>query len=434
MHRPQPALGPSEDGASTKQRSRSVLRDAVDLYVQAPTHDRSEIRAFGDLAGGLLADVGTADRRHVSETLSKRADAPLELARRLALDVAEVAAPMIVASPVLTSSDLVQILRRGPEHVRLVAERLDLGADLASVLIDSKFARVSPDDDASAPAAPSDSSAMVAPEAPLPTIPIALPANETPAPVPPAAPYREAAPMAASPIAPPVTTAATAPAAIPHFRVPLRAEAATARDTNPAPDRGRGGPPTRANPSFLDLDSGERWRAIQLATAEVALSSQTRTRTALDVGALTDRLFTAAVERDVTGLTSEIAEALDLDATTAARVVGDTSGEPLAVALAALGVDERRGTSVLLLLVGEGLTLAQMQDLAAMAGRIGRRTAEHLVAEWRPEKAGRAMQTRRVLDGAERREAPSAKPAERGGDSLRAAMEELARRSGGEGR
>lgn len=439
MHRSPPAPSPSEGGDAARLRSRSVLRDAVDLYVQAVAHDRAEIRAFGDLVDGLLADVGPAERRHVSERLAERGDVPLDLARRLAMDVAEVAAPMIVASPVLTSSDLVQIMRLGADHVRLVTQRLDLGADLAAMLIDSSFAPLPRRDTASLPPV----AASTAPERARPTPDTVrstdVPTRPLPSPVVEARTTpREAAIMPTSiPIAANaevreaiVLAEAQAPldeASIPHFRVPLRGE--PARTVGPTRETG--------DLSFLDLDGAGRWQAIQIAAAEAAVTPAARVRAGLDHAALGERLFVAAVARDLAALTSELGTALDLDPTTAARVTGAASGAPLAVALAALGVDARRATSILVLMAGEAVDLEQMRDLAAMAGMIGRRTAERIVLKWRGDAAGRLRDTRRspeaadarrVLDTAERREAPSAKPAERGVDGLRAAVDDFARR------
>jgi len=489
MLRSSPVPSPSDEGDTVKARSRSVLLGAVDLYVQAPTHDRAEVRAFGDLVDGLLADAGDAERRYVSVLLAKRADVPLELARRLAMDDADVAAPMIVGSPVLTSSDLVQILRCGPEHVRLVAKRLELGSEIASVLIDSNFARTPNRRDA-APAieparveeaAPTRAEAPVRAETPM-TAPAEVsrpaaaepvpPAAQAPRPAPIAIPVEAAEPVAAHPaplalgvplpiapvslpandaataqrevIAMPVPEAAPADAldtapAIPHFRVPLRPETQPARETV-ARDTGAREAGVRepvsarraADLGFLDLDTPARWRAIQLAAAEAAVAGPARGRRDFDPIELGDRLFAAAVRRDLLALASALGEVLDLEATTAIRVVGDPSGEPLALALAASDVDERRATSILVLSVGAEISLEQMQDLAAIAGRIGRRTAELLVAKWRGTRTGRPSETRRVLDGAERREAPSAMPAERG--DTRRGLDDALRRLGGDGR
>ncbi len=565
MHRSPTAPSLPDDADPTKRLSRSVLRDAVDLYVQAPTHDRSEIRAFGDLVDGLLADAGFTERRHVAAVLARRGDVPPELARRLAMDTADIAAPMIVGSPVLTSSDLVQILRCSADHVRLVAARLELSPDIASILIDSNHlpsglrrtaaphhlppataevkatAEIEPKREApvAAPkreaaaakvetatpeavaaimtklealmavsaalrAAPFEAPKAKAPvvetpavatpkkdapvmRAPLPEAPIPVAAvtaaapttaplaSATPAPVERAPEAARAkvdrlaatlnsvlqdavsavmseaeaarrldtsvrrtaeAPTAANSHGPAREAAATATAApgpaeagesTPLFRVPMRGDAQPSTATAP---RERGG-----DTSFLDLDPAGRWRALQEAAAEVVVQPPLRRKPGVDLAALGERMFVAAAERDVTGLTRELAEALDLEPAIAARVVGDPSGEPLAVALAAAGIDERTATSILLLLGGEAVTLAHMQDLQAMAGRTGRRTAEHLVAKWRIERAGRKVEPRRAVDTSERREVPAPKAAERASpEALREAMDMIARHRQNEGR
>ncbi|MER2604442.1 MAG: hypothetical protein ABTQ29_01265, partial [Siculibacillus sp.] len=69
MSRSAPDTTPSSESSPARVRTRAVLRDAVELFVRSPVHERAEVAAFAALVEGLLPDVGFADRRRVSELL-----------------------------------------------------------------------------------------------------------------------------------------------------------------------------------------------------------------------------------------------------------------------------------------------------------------------------------------------------------------------------
>ncbi|TBW41002.1 hypothetical protein EYW49_02270 [Siculibacillus lacustris] len=329
----------------TSTTSASVLRNAVDLFVRDPSHEKAEIRTFADLVGGLLDDVGLEDRCEVSNRLAGRADLLPALARRLAMDDPRVAAPMVVRSPVLTSADLVQIMRCGPGHVRLVAERLDLAPDVAASLT-----RPMPFDLAPSEARPR--------------------------------------PHATEPVA----AAIVVPAAEPPTASPSRSAT-----------EARAEPRVTSVATFLALDPATRWRAIQDGATAAALGAAPSRSRRKAVEAIGPRLFAALVIHDRLAFRDDLAAALRLDVDDVARILADPHGEALAVCLAALGIDERSATSILLLHTGEHATLGQMQDLSSLTARIGWRTAEHLLGQWRGVAATRG-EAQRVLDPAERRD------------------------------
>jgi hypothetical protein len=115
------------------------------------------------------------------------------------------------------------------------------------------------------------------------------------------------------------------------------------------------------------------------------------------------RLFGALVAGEGDRFAEEVGRAARLERPVVDRILTDRHGEALAVTLAALGVEERTATSILLLHSGERTTLSHMQDLAAMAGRIGWRTAENIVETWRGGRGLGRAETARVLDPADRR-------------------------------
>ncbi|MCE1235075.1 MAG: hypothetical protein LWW93_01840 [Hyphomicrobiales bacterium] len=363
------------------RRPRDVLADAVDLFLLAPTHEKSEIRAFAALVGGLLDGVGAAERRAVSLALAARADTPPEIARRLATDSIEIAEAMIERSPVLTSSDLVEVMRRGPAHVRCVGRRLDLAPDVAAVLVDTSMA--SPETKPVIPAARRRGDREVE---------IVVPETLV-----------EASPA-------PVATASIGPSSAPPlFRVPVREAAPARAATDPAPSEDTAsGAALPDGFAFLALDSAGRWRALQTAALEVAFRPQPARETFADAALVGDRLLTAVVANDRAFFAEALDQRLGLGAELVEAMLSEASGEALAVALVACGVGEIRATSILLHHLGETATLGALQDLVALIERTARRTAERLVRAWRESDGARRTEVRRQTDAAERRETPGA--------------------------
>ena len=373
---------PPIGGASA--RTSAVLRSAVDLFALATTHERAEIRAFADLIGGLLPDASPADRAHVALRLAHRADTPPALARQLALDAPEIARPVILRSPVLTSSDLVRILHRGPEHVALVAERLDLGADVVSAL-----GRSLENEAAGA--------ARVLPREPEPNIEAEMPALEE----------IVAEAVRARSLADADTEAEVAlQRALDDLAAELEAEARAQEEEEAAATALRQTMPSVAGDidAFLSRDPAGRWRFIQEFGSTATLApAPARRRRGDDPALIGRRLFEALVAGDRDGLAGGLAEAARLDRAVVERILTDRHGEAFAVTLAALGIDERTATSILLLHTGERATLAHMQDLSAMAGRLGWRIGEQILASWRGASAAARAETLRMLDPADRR-------------------------------
>ena len=398
-------------------RASGVLRSAVDLFVRSPTHERAEIRAFADLVAGLLPDAAIEDRTHVALRLAHRADTPPVIARLLAVDEIMVARPVVLRSPVLTSADLVEVMRHGRAHVELVAERLDLAPDVVLALgrsVDAEAA-LEPMRHAAGDAAPSietlrietmietaaavrpvgdaDSEAEVALHRALEELAAELEAEET-----------ELFEGRSTSIGDAEAEAALQ-GALDRLAAELDAEARAHEAEEAAARALREAAPEVAGDVdlFLSHDPAGRWRFIQEHSSAVAVTPPPRRRRGDDPAVIGARLFSALVAGEADRLAEELGRAARLDRPVVDRILTDRHGEALAVALAALGVDERTATSILLLHTGERATLAHMQDLAAMAGRIGWRTAENIVESWRGGRGLGRSERSTVLDPAERR-------------------------------
>lgn len=389
MPRPEFDLSASDDSMRAAPRGGTVdvLGDVVELYLRSPSHERGEIRAFADLVDGLLDGAGPGERRRVALALAPRADTPPSIARRLAKDCIEVAEAMIEQSPVLTSRDLVDVMRCGPAHVRCVGRRLDLAPDIAAVLVDNSMPSPSPAAERAGQRRRGDRpSEATTPAAPRSTAPSADARREAPAPV------------------------ETPLAATPFFRVPLResAPAAVASRTEAADDARPGTTALPSGYAYLVLDSAARWRALQAAALEAATRTTPSPSRGQDATLVGERLLAAAIAGDRAFFVTALAEALDLAPALVEAIVEEPSGEALAVLLVAAGIGEIRATSVLLHHLGARATLGSLQDLAALVGRTSRRAADRLVAAWGEEMPSRHTEVRRQTDPAVRREAAGA--------------------------
>lgn len=371
----------NDEPSRTRRGGGDVLGDAVALYLRSSTHEKSEIRAFADLVEGLLDGANPVHRRNVALALAHRSDTPPEIARRLANDSIDIAEPMIVHSPVLTSSDLVEIMRRGREHVRCVGRRLDLAPDIAAVLVDSSTSTPAPTPTRAATRRRSDR-------------PAAVPARD--AEIDAGASDRLPPPLFKVPVRETPGSVATD---LPNEAAATSGSAEGKRMDHRLPD----------GPTFLGLDSAGRWRALQDAALDAATGSLPRSRPH-DVGLLGDRLLTAAVAHDRPFMIATIVETLGLAPSLVETVLDEASGEVLAIVLLACGVGSTRATSILLHHFGETVTLGALQDLAALLERTPRRTAERLIRSWRAqEDAARRGGILRQTDPAERRESPAAR-------------------------
>lgn len=150
---------------------------------------------------------------------------------------------------------------------------------------------------------------------------------------------------------------------------------------------------------LADLDA--RIAATAFVQAELAGRTQPRQPPA--------DLFAKACAGDRPGLARALATALDLAPATAAALIDDRGGEPLAVALAALGVDNALATSLLLLLLPDDTRtywrIAMLRDLHE---RTGWRASAEILDLWRGPRAATPT-AQRQLDASERPARPVAR-------------------------
>ncbi len=85
----------------------------------------------------MLEDAAVRVRQALSENLKLNPDVPPDVAKALASDVAEVAAPMLEYSEVLSDEDLIEIIGSRPtEHMKAIARRSRVSESVSGALVD----------------------------------------------------------------------------------------------------------------------------------------------------------------------------------------------------------------------------------------------------------------------------------------------------------
>ncbi len=114
----------SGSGHSAHHKTDDLLAAAVAGFTSLTRPGRYESQQFEDLALPLLETASPRARRQASAILAQHDVAPRKLVLDLANDNIEVAAPLLLRSPVLTTADLTDIIaRNGLSHARIIARR-----------------------------------------------------------------------------------------------------------------------------------------------------------------------------------------------------------------------------------------------------------------------------------------------------------------------
>ena len=114
----------SGSGHSAHHKTDDLLAATVAGFTSLTRPGRYESQQFEDLAMPLLETATQRARRQVSAILAQHDVAPRRLILTLANDSIEVAAPLLLRSPVLTTVDLINIIgEHGLSHARIIARR-----------------------------------------------------------------------------------------------------------------------------------------------------------------------------------------------------------------------------------------------------------------------------------------------------------------------
>lgn len=124
--------------ASDEKRTYLLFRLSDMFFRPTVSHHEAEVAIFVDIFGRILGSVSEICRAEISRRVAPEPRLPHPTAMRLARDEsAEVARPVLEASPVLTDDDLIELAGEGPQdRLAAIALRTELAARVAAVLVD----------------------------------------------------------------------------------------------------------------------------------------------------------------------------------------------------------------------------------------------------------------------------------------------------------
>ena len=117
------------------ERPERLFRATVSAFCSLTRPTRQEIAQLDELALSLYDQVSPDSLRYVAAALSDLPHAPSGLVGRLAMEEIEIAAPLLLRSPVLPDAMLIMIIaRRGLSHARAIARRTRLEPAISALI------------------------------------------------------------------------------------------------------------------------------------------------------------------------------------------------------------------------------------------------------------------------------------------------------------
>jgi uncharacterized protein (DUF2336 family) len=115
-----------------------IFENISDLFLSDEGRLSDRERALmGDIIGKLVVDMETRVREQLAQRLAKVENVPHDLVAMLANDQIDVARPLLTNSPLLRDADLVEVVRhRSQEHQLAVAMRGPLSAEVSEAIVD----------------------------------------------------------------------------------------------------------------------------------------------------------------------------------------------------------------------------------------------------------------------------------------------------------
>jgi uncharacterized protein (DUF2336 family) len=125
----------AKEGSSEKRRE--LLRQITDVFLaDPPERSERETQLFDDIVVAVAADLETQVRVELAKKVAVSNVVVNRTARRLALDVIEVARPVIEHSKSLTEGDILDVIQqKSQDHMLAVTKRPDIGETVSSALV-----------------------------------------------------------------------------------------------------------------------------------------------------------------------------------------------------------------------------------------------------------------------------------------------------------
>ncbi len=132
----------AKEGSSEKRRE--LLRQITDVFLaDPPERSDRESMLFDEIVAAVSADLETQVRVELARKVAVSNVPVQRTARRLAMDVIEVARPVIEHSKALTEADILDVIKeKSQDHMMAVTKRPDIGENVSSALVDKGEDRV----------------------------------------------------------------------------------------------------------------------------------------------------------------------------------------------------------------------------------------------------------------------------------------------------
>ena len=125
----------AKEGSSEKRRE--LLRQITDVFLaDPPERSDRESQLFDEIVVAVAADLETQVRVELAKKVAVSNVPVQRTARRLAMDVIEVARPVIESSKSLTEVDILDVIQqKSQDHMLAVTKRPDIGETVSSALV-----------------------------------------------------------------------------------------------------------------------------------------------------------------------------------------------------------------------------------------------------------------------------------------------------------
>lgn len=125
----------AKEGSSEKRRE--LLRQITDVFLaDPPERSDRESMLFDEIVAAVSADLETQVRVELAKKVAVSNVPVQRTARRLAMDVIEVARPVIEHSKALTEADILDVIKeKSQDHMLAVTKRPDIGETVSSALV-----------------------------------------------------------------------------------------------------------------------------------------------------------------------------------------------------------------------------------------------------------------------------------------------------------
>ena len=118
------------------RKQKPALLDAAKQFGSNIRPTAAEVTAFKDQFYTLIFQLGSEEQKDIATAIANSHYTPRSVAIYFCLSEAKIAAPMLMFSPVLSTTDLNSIIKkRAKSHVRITARRNDIEASTVELLL-----------------------------------------------------------------------------------------------------------------------------------------------------------------------------------------------------------------------------------------------------------------------------------------------------------